>query len=245
MRHGLTISDLAMLGSAASAGPTSPDQLAGLVRWYKADSFSLADGTDIGDTGTEWLDQSPTAPNNATQSDPTRRPVFHTNIFGSMPGIEFISANIEWLSMPNLTLAGDFTIIAIAKVTAQSVLLAEALGAFKTLMFRLGVNTVVFRDGGADIISDAFSEVQTNVRMITWRRSSDVISFRESTVARGTTIDPSGVVSFTYDGIGLSDGGATRADGHYGEICVFNQHVSDANVDSLYENYFKTRWGLA
>lgn len=243
---GLQIADTAFLAASASPiGPTSPDEIAGLVRWYKADTFALADGTAIGGTGNEWLDQSPTAPNNATQGNAGQRPVFRTNVFGSQPAVQFDAGLTQFLLMPGIVLAGDFTVIGIVKVSAESVFLGEAFGGFKTLIYRSAVNVVAFRDGLSDIISDAFSEVQTNVRMITWRRSSDQISFRESNTARGAETSASGVVSFTYDAIGINAGGGGLASGHYGEICVYNQHISDANIDSLYSAYFKPKFSLA
>src|SRR5206468_584290 len=40
--------------AAAASGPSLPN----MVVWWKADSFSLSDGTAVGNTGTEWVDSS-------------------------------------------------------------------------------------------------------------------------------------------------------------------------------------------
>src|SRR5437867_11547265 len=73
---------------ASSSGPS----LNNIVVWWKADSLSLSDGTAIGDTGTEWVDQSGNG-FTASQSTANRRPLFKINIFGSMPAVEFDGVN--------------------------------------------------------------------------------------------------------------------------------------------------------
>lgn len=237
MRQGLTIADLALLGGGSGVPLFPPDSLAGLVRWYKADSFSLADSDPIGGTGVEWVDQSPTAPNDATQGTAGDRPLFRTNIFGSMPAIQFAN---DFLSMPDITLSGELTVIVIGKCTADSVILGKSSA---NIWFRLhlaatNIDSVI---GGVGAASDVFTGDPALPNMYTWRRDAvDEMLFRERNVARNTA-PLAGVGVFNLVG-GTTGIGISAC--HVGEICVYTQNHSDADIDKLYAEYFKIRWGL-
>jgi len=100
----------------APSGPLLPSDLSNLVRWYKADSFALADGTPIGGGGNTWIDQSASGVN-AAQATAGNRPVFKTNIVNGKPVIRFTSASQHYLTHTTLTLIGHFTIIVISSST--------------------------------------------------------------------------------------------------------------------------------
>lgn len=234
---GLKIADTAFL--ARSAPTVSPNDFSGLIRWYKADSFSLADGDDIGGTGREWIDQSPTAPNDATQATLADRPLYRTNIFGSMPAIHFSN---KFMLTPGIVLSGDFTIISIAKAGSNTTLFGHT-----TLNLWVRLRVAFSRIDWHDLVGNPQSASFTTsfgvVNMSSWRRDgSGNITFRERNIDR-TTVAAT-VISRTFDLMGGTTGFAL-SDGHVGELCVWNTRLSDANVDSLYTNYFKTRWGLS
>lgn len=223
----------------APSGPTSPDQLAGLIRWYKADSYSLADGTQIGNPGLEWLDNSPTG-DDAYVEVPYYA-TFRTNVFGSMPAIQFLSPNFDFLRVTQFTLTLDLTIIFIANVIGSSLIHAignspsGASARIRTASF----DRMQFYDGGSGgQDSTNFATSANNVKMASMRRTSDgVIHFRDGNVSRGD-VGSSPVPMILRL---LGDGG-TASNGNLGELCVYNQAHSDSDIDSLYANYFKIRY---
>src|SRR5262245_37146172 len=64
----------------AMGGPTTPDQITGLVGWWKADSLALSDGAAV----TSWSDSSGTG-NTATQATGGVQPIYKTNILNGKP----------------------------------------------------------------------------------------------------------------------------------------------------------------
>lgn len=213
----------------------SPADFPNLIRWYKADSFSLSDGDDIGGTGREWVDQSPAAPNDATQATLGNRPLYKTNIFGSMPAIKFFD---QFLIMNGMVLSGDFTVIAIAKSGADSILFGIT-SVNNWIRFHVASTDLDFEDGGVRQTSDDFTTAFNVINMSSWRRGGGTFTFRERNIARGDAAKA--VISKTFDQIGGTLGvGVT--DMHLGEVCVWTSRLSDTDVDNLYTNYFKSRY---
>lgn len=244
MRQGLTISDLAFLSRTAASGPTSPDQLANLVRWYKADAgFTLIDGDPVGDVGKHWVDFSPAAVD-LVQASAGNRPVYHTNVFGTMPAVQFDAASNQFLAMSSLTLATDYTIIGVMKVSVEGMLFGDNTSNYQIRVIHTGSNTLSFYAGGTDVVSNVFSGAANSVRMNGWRRDgAGFIYFREQNIDRGTIGDAGGEISFTLTNMGSTSFGGYIS-GFIGEACIYSQKHTDFDVDALYTNYFKSRWGL-
>jgi hypothetical protein len=225
----------------APSGPQSPTDLANLVRWYKADSLSLADGTAVGNTGTEWTDSTGSG-NSLTQATAARRPIFKTNIFGSKPAVQFISANQYWLSMPVLTMANPFTIV-IVGITGSSIILGHDTLNMQVRAGHAGNNLFIF-DGGASVDSVVCTTPNTSVRAETWRSEDAVgsIFFRDGKIdvtAGGNT----GAVSLSINTMSDPQFGL-HINGYIAEVCIWSQNQINADMDALYDNYFKPRWGL-
>lgn len=224
------------------SGPTAPDQISGLVRWYKADTYALADGDTIGQAGREWIDQSASAVN--ATSDPGSRPIYHTNVFGSMPAIAFTSAGAMFLRHTNLALPGAFTFIVIGSSTTPSTVWgAEAPPPGDNsdiAISRLGLNDIQSSDGGATgAISDLFSTAQNSLRMMVWKNDgAGNLSFRESTTSRGTFVGSTPDLKTSL----ISLGGGGFGNAVHAELLIYNTAVSDANLNSLHANYFKVRY---
>lgn len=237
----LNLLDKGFLGRAGSSpsGPSLPSDLTGLVRWYKADSFVLSDGASIGGVGTNWIDQSASAAN-LSQSDSGSRPVFKTNIFGSMPAIRFTPN--QWLDM-SLFDVTDYTILIVGKFNADSVILGSSAENRQIRVLRSGANTISAYFGNTDAVSDVLANAANTVRLMTWLRGggSPQDRFRENKTARGGADDSGETTLLDYVGR-TSFGGYT--DGDIGEICVYSAVQTSANIDALYDNYFKARWGL-
>lgn len=234
MPRGLSLRDLAFLGRAGNAG-VNPDSFANLLHWWKADSYSLPDNTVIGGAGKEWEDQK--GSNDAITD--TGAVAYRTaGIGGAHPSLEFAN---ESLAITEFTLAGDFTIIHVAETTADSCWLGHNTGNAQIRRRRSGANNASFYSGsGSEVISDAFSSAIGDIVMVTYRRSGTTVSIRENKTARNSGIN-GGSTAINRIGKGAFVG---TANGDLGELVVYTTSLSDADVDQLYDQYFKNRHGL-
>lgn len=225
----------------APSGPQIPPDLANLVRWYKADSFSLADGTAIGGTGNEWIEQTGSG-KDLTQATAARRPIFKTNIYGSKPAIQFISANQYWLTMPLLTLTPPFTIV-IVGTTGSSIILGHDTQNMQVRAGHSGNNLFLFSGVGVD--SAVCVTANTSVRGETFRAADAAGSmfFRDGKVDITGGGGSTGAVNLLLNTVSDPQFGL-HINGYLAEICIWSQNQLTTDLDILYDNYFKPRWGL-
>jgi hypothetical protein len=79
----------------SGAGPNqTPDQIAGLKLWLKADSLALSDGDPVG----TWTDSSGTS-NDATQATAGFKPLYKTGIINGKPVVRFDGVD-DYLAFP-------------------------------------------------------------------------------------------------------------------------------------------------
>jgi len=222
-----------------SFGPAS---FGGLSGWWKADSFSLSDGTAIGGTGVEWIDQSGNG-NDLVQSTALLRPTYRTNQFGSMPAIEL--PGIQYLlPSSSINLSGDFCALVVCKQTlSDDGILAghDTLNRQMRLNRSLG-NVCSYYAGGSELISSGYG-TQDDLKMYAFRRSGGTVSFRENKTARGTGADANAYL-ITQIFISSGAGGTNALAGLVGELVIYTAHLSDSDIDNLYDNYLASRWGL-
>lgn len=231
-----------------SASSITPSSYTGLMGWWKADSFSLSDGTAIGGTGNEWIDQS-TNSRNATQSSAGLRPLFKINIFGSKPAIKFDGSD-DILSITSMTLDAH-TIFCVGSVTADSQLLGSNIdGNTQVRIKRSGANVISYFDGTHQPISDAFSAAANVGRLMVWRKTvaggGDTWMAFEGKTPRITGSPPALGSGFT---IHLNEIGGNLnifafMAGYVGELVVYNESRTDLEVAALYDGYFSGRWGV-
>jgi hypothetical protein len=224
----------------------TPSAFPNLVGWWRADSFNLADNTPIGGAGCEWIDES-SAGRNATQSTSGAQPSFRTNIFGNLPAIEFDGTD-DFLNFSSWN-ATSFTVIAVYKhrsTSASGMLLGRSSGLDYQLRSNFGgENNIVFYCTGTVWASQDFSTPADAVRMASYIVQSSgmdgTVSFRENTTARGGSVNV--YAGSAWESIGRIVPGY-YFDGYLAELCLYATNLSAADLDSLYDNYFKSRWGL-
>lgn len=237
-----------IINSFLAVSPVTPDDFGNMEAWWKADSFALADNTAIGDGGNEWQDQSANN-RDGTQSTAGARPLFKTNIFGSMPSVRFDGVD-DFLSFTtDVSLAGHFTIILVGKsldVTDGEILGHESDN-IQIRVNRAGADVISMfvQVGSPELISTAFGSALSNVKMSVWRRGAvpvaDTGGFRENKTARGNSPNMTSV--YVLQRIAkTSFGGFANWD--IGELIIYSQALTDSQLDALYDTYFQARWGL-
>lgn len=240
----LDLSFLIKTVPVTAASSITPASFTGLTNWYKADSFSLSDGTAIGGTGNEWLDQSGNA-NDLTQPTSGNRPVYKTSIVNSKPVIRFTAGSGHFLILPTVSLPSDFTVVAIASVTGDSQLLGNDSQNMQVRIKRSGANTLSLYFGNVDTVSSTLTNAANTFRYLQWSRfndSSGAIHFRENaSFVSQTTNDPGSPATLNRVGV-TSFGG--NLDGDIAELCIYTSGMVGTDSDSLYNNYFKSKYGL-
>ena len=210
----------------AAAGPSdNPVNYPSLVRDWRSDAYSLPDGTTI---SADWTGANG-MPNAVLTGSP---PVFRTAQFGSMPAIRFSAP--QYFTHPALVLAGDFTIAIVTVQGGDFIFLSNSSGNYQVRRCQSGGDNLAFHPNAATVTANYGVGVITDPRVSVWRRSAGVMDFRvnKTTFAGGATSD-----TMNTNQLGLADGGPD--DGWVGEVCIWTSVLSDANLDALYDNYFK------
>jgi hypothetical protein len=92
-------------------GIISPDSIAGLVLWLKADALPvIADNT----TFSPWTDSS-SAGNDASQATSGLRPTYQTNEIDGLPAVKFDSTIEQSLVTPSMPLIAAWTVFLVVK----------------------------------------------------------------------------------------------------------------------------------
>lgn len=220
------------------ASSETPDSIGTPFRWYDAGTFVLADGATIA-VANPWIDQSSNLSNATTTLG--REPVFKTNIFGIRPAVR-LSGIKHFVFDSGIIMLSDFTILAVAKVNGDSIWLSRDGVNRQVRAYRSSQNVLsVFFSNSGEVVSGALDIVQTDGRMLGYRRNSvsGVVDFFENDTnfAGGnntSTID--------LEQIGLIDGGPLNID--IGEMVIYDSVLSTANIQLLYDDYFKPKFGL-
>lgn len=231
---------------AAGGYTCPPSDFSGLAAWWKADSLSLADGTAI-DT---WTDSSGNG-KDATATL-TARPVFKTNIFGSLPAVRFDGSNdfFSFTSIPlgNFGTNPVFTLIHVGTQTADGVLIGFSANNMQLGRVNYLANTlkVAVYFGTATDVSSDFGSALSNLKMTSIRQAAanGTGKFRENKTARsvGWSEDAS-IGDADANRIGRASFGQFIA-GDIAELCLWTTSLSDTDVDCMYTGYFQPKYGL-
>lgn len=261
----LSLADVAFLKNSG----VTPDNFPGLASWWKADSFSEADGTPVCTVAKPWVNQWMGA--NAFTAGTA--PVFKTNIIGTKPVVRFDGMNLgAFISFTEETFAGDYTVIVVNSTPTHfdTLLLSGASVGHQVRRCTqanppsaTGRNISSVYDGGAASpplewwggnVSGGFPATPVDSGGIEWpvisddfqvdvyRRTGQAIDFRQNKFTRAGSGN-SGLRSFKLGRIGdLIGAGGGFGDVDFGEILLYSSYLSDADLDSLYDEYLKPKW---
>lgn len=233
--NAFTFGDQAFLASTKKT--FTPASIAGLWRWYKADSFKgiAVDGDTVGggtNTRGPWLDFSGNA-DNATNA--AAGPHYRENFIGTMPIIELGATSLSF--SPGAL--NDFTLIAVHKKTANNCfIVADSFVANHQLRRDFGGDlTTLFYAGAGGVSPSIALSSPNNFMSMTVRRTGTAVTFRENTNNRGGGNEAG---AWTTHEIGsITFGGSCWM----AELIIYKGvALSDADVDKLYTQYLKPRW---
>lgn len=244
MGRGIRLADVAFLGRVGNQ--FSPMSFANISGWLRADSFTdLADGDSVGVTGNEWIDQSGNS-RDATQAGIHAVPTWESNEVNGLPVVRFGDDFLQTsLQFPLLSFTGDFTVILAHRTTVGQHTTWVARSTVNRQLTRnwVGGNDAAYFDGTNFVQSSAFSGLSSTFQLLTFRRSGLNISFRQNKTSRGGGAAGS-LVTFPANLLCNDSFSGSAGAGDLGEIVFYSAHRSDAEVDQLYDNWFKPRWGL-
>ncbi len=223
--------------ASASDSPTNYS----LVGWWKADSLSLADGAAVGGTGNEWTDSSGGG-RTASQATAGNRPVFRTNVFGTLPTIQSNGAN--YLDFTNLDLVGDYTVMAFGRgIGGYDNVFIGGNVANNDLLESSGANKVGGSQAGTTYLSNTASTPLYKPRLITFVRSgTSYLTYENATdITPGSHTIGTTAVRFNRLMAALNPGNFHGVM-DIAEVAVFSSALSASAVASLY-TYFLAKWG--
>lgn len=229
--HTLRLNDLAFLGFSRGATPTVfPTDFAGLKVWYRSSDLALNDGDPV----STWTDRS--ANGNDSTGVLTTRPTFKTSIVGTTPVLRFDGIDDFLTIGSQLSFTPNFTCIALIKITATFSPFAGS-----TVSHSLAATAddrAHYSDTVTAVFSTAFSTAQTDLKTVGIRRSNPNVIFRDNKNACGT--NNVGATNFLVGLIGKTTlAGGLFFTGDMIEFMAWDNSLSDANVDALYDSYFK------
>lgn len=230
--RGLSLFDTAFLRASVSITPAAFSPVA----WFKADDYSQSDGTVL---ATNWVDHGSEANNGILVAG--KEPTFKTAIFGSLPAIRFLSNKYLSRTVKTYGYPGDHTIAWVTKnISGACIGLSKSTDGNVFYGFNSGsANVNIYRvSSGSFTQSTTITPPVTDPR-VNWLTTSSAaaIAFRvNKTSYSGGSVTTLGLI---VDRIG-SDTTANLED--VGEIVIFPGILSTADMDSLYDGYFKPRF---
>jgi hypothetical protein len=239
----------------------SPNAIAGLIHWWRADSLlslGLANGQPVGAPGSSWIDLVSGVL--AFQPNVTQRPSFLSPAINNRPAVQFncffSTSTVQRLSLDlPFSITGDFTTFAVLK-TANFSGVEAGNDWFSGSPANPGIgvrhvasgpayNARMRIDGGANQNFGTFSGADDSLpHLITHRRSSAtgvVQALFNGGSPQGLNLD--GPLTINLLG-GQSLGFSQNISIIVAELLHYSAALSDADMATLYSSYFKPRYAL-
>lgn len=220
--------------------PFTPDALAGLELWLKADGLSLNDN----DAVSSWTDSSGNA-RHATQATVDDKPVFKTNIVNGKPVVRWTIASEQFLTTAtDFDIADPMTLFAVLKGPADESFpyLCDGNGGFAGIYFMdTGEPILVVGGDPAEItannnINDAF-----HLLMGVWDTADSAIYVDGGTPVTDAITE---VGSFTGVVVGAGNGNGDQPfGGDIAEFGIYSGALSAADKNSVGE-YLADKYAL-
>lgn len=247
--------DFINLGDPTASGPQTPDEVtATMYYWFLSDyllvtSPTISDDDYVGisfPSYTGWVNKPPALPYTSYQASADFRPKFKENILGTQPSVLFDGGDQLPIATSLEPGSSSFTFICICKQVTQAGVL---FGGVKLSVVTNASNKIAFgyndiSTGWTFIESDAMTTSDTAVKMVVVKLNfaTGSVSFRENKSAKGSGSFTLAAGFESFNNICADSEGTNKFGGHIFEWLLWNGTVSDADIDDLYDNYFKTKW---
>jgi len=254
MRHNLKQADIALIANAAPGVSYTANSVANLTTWWKADAIT---GLNSSDPVSAWNDSK--GSNNLSGSGSTR-PLYITNAFGTKPVVRFdgtddvlsmsgvlsLSHSVRWtmfvVMAHHATPNGTNMVFGHSATNVQWMFNATAPSSGQIVLYQTGAPDVCASSG--------FTLGVSTPRLVTIRLNvANTMTFRINNTAYGT---PSAAHIISYGtSVDINQMGKWRSPagdylkGDIAEAAVYNRVLTDTELDTLYTDYFKLKYGLA
>lgn len=235
------------IDAVGGGGPLEPDDIHGLVAWWKADALELDDSDPVG----TWPDSGPRGLD-LTQGTGSRMPTFVENELNGLPVVRFDGGDI--LSTAATYEPGDvFTLFAVVKVTTggtvRSIIDRDRNTSPRIFQFRWddgAAELISFRTGGNDTNGEAMS-LNTWAVISAVRRPTQLQVFVDGSSAGATSAASPNVVASMATHVGGFDNGGTITPNFIGdmaELIIYQGAFIDTHRMAM-EAYLADKWGLS
>lgn len=228
--------------------PFSPDDIAGLHLWLKADGLVYNTGTTQatdGQTVETWVDASGEG-NDAVQATSGNRPTFQTNEINGLPCLRFDSGRPDFMAGTIAVVGGAVTVFVISKRTSGNACYVDLSpdGGNNQNGFihysEATVEKIEINGGGACSYSNASTSWQyKGTRHLTADRQTYLDGVSQDTDTTSLTLATTTV--YRIGRFYLGD--IYPLNGDIAEIIVYNSSLSDPDMASVHA-YLADKYGL-
>lgn len=213
----------------------SPDDVAGLQVWFKADSLALADNDPIG----TWEDSAGT--NDATQNVAGAKPTFKTAIFGTLPAARCDGGDFMALGSA-VVLSGAYTLYAVGARAGSALWIPASHDVTTAALVIFSDNNIYVIDDAVGVSSLAYTG-STGSIVTRWHRSAvgATNKFRATGMAEAD-VGIRGTISL--NNILARGASAQFSTGDFAELLLWNVDLTGGEMTQV-ESYLTDRWGVS
>lgn len=215
-----------------------PNDIAGLVRWYKASTFAGQGYVDGNAITTTWLDNSASAQNATPQAG--QEPLFKTTIIANGGISVKMVDGFKHFDHTQLTL-GDYSVVAFWKPNADSIVASSPAGNYQVRDTTGGIinsdSPMLFNNDGVTLNANGSNNNQIfSVRTWTRNGTTGVPLFYYNKIQETELTGETSTTNMLISTVGLFNGGP--ADFDIVEFLIYNTVLTQTDVNNLFDGYF-------
>lgn len=219
-------------------GPTFfPDDIAGLIRWYKASDFAGGGYVDGNIITTPWLDNSASGEDATPQAG--NEPLYKTTIIANGGISVKMTDGFKHFDTTEETL-GDYSVVAFWRPNADSIVASSPSGNYQvrdTTGGALVDSPMLFNNDGITLNASGANNNQIfNVRTWTRNGTTGVPLFYYNKIQETELTGETSVNPMKISTVGLFNGGPGNFD--IVEFLLYNTVLTQTDVDNLFDGYF-------